>query len=59
MEQLAYTVTAAANMVGISRPTMYQWMKLPGFPVVRINGVVRIPAAAFERWLEERAGGIA
>lgn len=56
VERIALTVTAAAQAACVSRPTLYQWMHLPGFPVVRIGGCVRIPAKAFERWLEERAG---
>ena len=56
MEKLAFTVKEAAEAVGVSRPTIYEWMKIEGFPVARVGGCVRIPVRAFERWIEERSG---
>ena len=55
-ERLAYTVTEAAKLAGVSRPTLYKWLNLDGFPVARIGGCVRIPAEAFKVWLEKQAG---
>lgn len=55
MEPLAYTVSEAARLASVSRPTLYAWMKLPGFPVFRIGGCTRIPAGAFRTWLNEQA----
>lgn len=55
--RLAYTVTQAAEAVGVSRPTLYRWMSIDGFPAVRIGGTVRIPVDAFREWLNERADG--
>ena len=40
--------------IEVSRPTVYRWMRLPGFPVVRLGNCVRIPAKAFEKWLEDQ-----
>jgi len=31
-------------------------MKMDGFPVARIGGCTRIPAEAFKRWIDEKAG---
>lgn len=56
MEILAYTPTTLAEAMSVSRPTVYRWMRLPGFPVVRLGNCVRIPMKAFERWLDEQAG---
>ena len=56
MDQLALTVSDAARLANVSRPTLYRWMGMSGFPVARIGGCTRIPARAFERWLNERAG---
>lgn len=53
-ERLAYTVTEAARLAGVSRPTLYNWMKMPGFPAFKINGCVRIPAKVFGEWLEQQ-----
>ena len=56
MERLAYTPTEAAETAGVSRPTIYRWMKMEGFPVARIGGCTRIPAQAFKEWLNLQAG---
>jgi len=50
-QKLAFTVTEAAQLAGVSRPTLYNWMRIPGFPVFRVGRIVRIPAAAFMEWL--------
>lgn len=55
-DRLAFSITEAATAVGVSRPTLYRWMSLPGFPVVRVGKVVRIPVRAFENWLDHQAG---
>ena len=56
MEILAYTPTTRAEAMHASRPTVYRWMRIPGFPVVRLGGCVRIPVKAFEQWLNEQSG---
>lgn len=56
LDQIAYTVSDAAQAVNVSRPTIYRWMHLDGFPVARIGGCTRIPAEAFKRWIDEKAG---
>lgn len=53
---LAYSPTTAAKVAEVSRPTIYRWMRLPGFPVAHIGGLTRIPADAFKRWLNQQAG---
>lgn len=56
LERLAYSPTEAAEVASVSRPTIYRWMHLEGFPVARIGGCTRIPARAFEAWLNRQAG---
>lgn len=53
---LAYSPTTAAKVAEVSRPTIYRWMRLPGFPVAHIGGCTRIPAEAFKYWLNQQAG---
>lgn len=48
VERLAYTPTEAAEVASVSRPTIYRWMKMDGFPVARIGGCTRIPVEAFK-----------
>lgn len=56
---LAYSPTTAAKVAEVSRPTIYRWMRLPGFPVAHIGGCTRIPVDAFKRWLDQQAGVVA
>ena len=56
MEKLAFTITEAAKAAGVSRPTIYRWTHIQGFPVVRIGGCTRIPAKLFEQWINQQAG---
>ena len=56
LNHLAYTPTEAAEVASVSRPTIYRWMKMDGFRVARIGGCTRIPAEAFKRWIDEKAG---
>jgi len=53
---LAYSPATAAKVAEVSRPTIYRWMRLPGFPVAHIGGCTRIPAEAFKHWLNQQAG---
>lgn len=53
---LAYTYAQAAAAAHVSRPTLYKWARMEGFPIARIGGSPRIPVRAFERWLERQAG---
>lgn len=55
-EQLAFTPSQAAMAASVSRPTIYRWMRLDGFPVARIGGCTRIPAEALREWLNRQAG---
>lgn len=56
IEQLAFTPSQAAATASVSRPTIYRWMRIDGFPVARIGGCTRIPAEAFREWLNRQAG---
>ena len=56
VERLAYTPTEAAEVASVSRPTIYRWMKMDGFPVARIGGCTRIPVEAFRQWINQQAG---
>lgn len=55
-EHIAYSPANAAKVAEVSRPTIYRWMKMDGFPVARIGGCTRIPAEAFKRWINQQAG---
>jgi predicted DNA-binding transcriptional regulator AlpA len=44
------------NVLGLSRLKTYEVMNSAGFPALRFGRVIRVPKAAFFRWLDEQAG---
>lgn len=54
-EKIALNVTEAAELLGVSRPTVYQLMRREGFPAFNIGSRRVISRAGLERWVEEHA----
>lgn len=54
-EKLTLTVTEAAALLGISKPTLYQIIYSEGFPSFRIGRRTVISRAGLERWVQEQA----
>lgn len=52
MEKLTLSVTEAAEVIGISRPAMYNLIHSEGFPKKVVGRRILIPVKALERWLE-------
>jgi excisionase family DNA binding protein len=50
------TVAHLQQIMGISREVAYRLTHTSGFPVVRLGRSIRVPRAAFLRWLERQAG---
>lgn len=42
MDRVLVTVTEAARLLSVSRPTIYKWCNTAGFPAVKIGGCTRI-----------------
>lgn len=57
MEAKVYRMLEAARVLGISRSKVYELAARGEIPVIRIGASVRVPAAALDRWLEERTQG--
>lgn len=53
--KIALSVTEAAEQLGVSRVTMYQYIKRADFPAARIGGRVLIPRDKLQLWLEKQA----
>jgi len=53
--KIALSVTEAAEALGVSRVTMYQYIKRADFPAARIGGRVLIPREKLRLWLENQA----
>jgi len=50
------TMQNVRQILGISRVKAYELTHKRGFPVVRIGRSIRMPRAAFLRWLDQQAG---
>jgi excisionase family DNA binding protein len=48
------SIAEVADRIGVSKTTGYNLAATGELPIVRINGVRRVPAAALERWLADR-----
>ena len=61
MTQMLLRAEEAAQALGIGRSKLYALLAAGELPVVRIGRSTRIPAAALQRWVEERtaAGTVA
>lgn len=52
-EQLAYSVPEAAQAVGVSKRTIYNWVHMPGFPSRKIGNRRLILVEELREWLKE------
>ena len=48
------SVKQLAEKLNISLDTAYVYTHIDGFPVIKINRLVRIPVDKLEKWLEKR-----
>lgn len=55
MEKIAYSVMETAQVLGVSRPTVYALMKQPGFPVFQIGGRKLISVDGLRNWVRKQA----
>lgn len=52
---LAVNMTEAAQLLGVSRPTLYRLAKMPGFPVVHLGGCTRVLVDDLREWARQQA----
>jgi len=57
MEPELLTIEAAAQLLMVGRATAYSWARNGLIPIVRVNGLIRVPRAALLRWIEAQADG--
>ena len=57
IEKIALSVTEAAEALGVSRVTLYQYLKRQDFPAARIGRRVLIPRDKLKEWLEAQMEG--
>lgn len=56
VEKLTYSVTEAAEALGVSRPTMYELIHREGFPSLKVGNRVLISRRRLVEWVDQQAG---
>lgn len=51
MDKLAYSSTETAQVLGVSRPTVYQLMKRADFPVFKVGSRTLVSAEGLRAWV--------
>ena len=54
MDKLAYSLTETAQVLGVSRPTVYALIKQPGFPVFQIGGRKLVSVEGSKNWIRDQ-----
>ena len=52
MKKLTLSIQEVANVLGVSRPTVYKLAQMSDFPAFHLRGRVVISADGLERWVE-------
>jgi len=55
--KLAISVTEAAKILSISKPTAYQLVRSEGFPAFRLGGRILVSVPGLLAWIERAAAG--
>ena len=55
MDKLAYSLTETAQVLGVSRPTVYALIKQSGFPVFQIGGRKLVSVEGLRDWVRNQA----
>ena len=54
--KLTITVDEAANMLGVGRNTMLEFVKMEGFPAIRLKRKIIIDKTALPKWFSNNYG---
>ena len=54
-DRLCFSVTEAAQTLGVSRPTMYALIRREDFPKFKIGSRTLIPCSGLAEWVEAQA----
>lgn len=50
-----YSVAEAAQVLGVSESTVYQLVRVKGFPTVMVGRRIKVSVQGLDRWIEEQA----
>lgn len=53
-EPLAVSMSEAARLLNVSRPTVYRLAKMQGFPVVHLGGCTRVLVSELREWARQQ-----
>ncbi len=56
-EKFTLSITEAAAVLGLSRPTVYRLVRSDGFPAFRVGSRTLISREGLARWVAKQAGG--
>ena len=54
MDKLAYSLTETAQVLGVSRPTVYALLDQPGFPAFRVGNRRLISVEGLRDWIRSQ-----
>ena len=54
MDNLAYSLTETAQVLGVSRPTVYALIKQPGFPVFSVGNRKLVSVEGLRDWIRSQ-----
>ena len=55
VEKIAYSVTEAAEAIGVGRSTMYEYINRADFPAFKVGGRVYVDVAGLREWSSRMA----
>ena len=56
-QKLVLSVSECADLLGVSRPSVYKWINLGTLPHLKLGTRIVIPRAALEKWIERKTTG--
>lgn len=54
IEPLAYSVSEAAQVLGVSKPTLYKYVNREDFPSLKLGGRTLISAEGLRDWVQKQ-----
>ncbi len=54
LEPLAVSAAEAARLLGVSRPTLYQYIGRDNFPSFKLGGRVLVSVAGLQEWIDRQ-----
>ena len=59
LSPLAVSAAEAARLLGVSRPTLYQYIGRDDFPSFRLGKRVLVSVAGLQAWIEQQTKAVA